>query len=646
MPENVPESTRETPATVETPVPGVSMDVRSLLSANALSMRADIDRVHSLIAKRTSDLNSLVEGLSKPGTARDTLEALLERAGLEKTDKTRYAAYVRLANLREDGLKNHLEEIGLPAEEKDAVLLKAFEFAEEYHVRLHEALISEIEGMGLLTPFYRQLLRGVHSTGLAFNRFHKAWNGYLINGLNRKLEKRFGGDQGAVMGYLAENGLFDRGHGGEIADRSYSVLRECGDGYVVLAYVDAFPREVADIVAALDAFVTSLEGLEDVVYGQKDAYVSYLRALKTAFLETDVDSLVARWADVDVAWMGIRTPFQIGHPLEYYEDKFRKAVAPEWDLRLKNDSLFESNAKGGMETAFRKFAGELGLSEESEAYVFSLSSLNRTQLYVSAPMFYYGSCLTGLPSAQVVPNDAEVSKRHGKKIFSFAENVLKQYRARPQMKLNRLTVEKGLRQKRKDVVFGPDERFYELYDTETIGHEFGHTLWMELDTESRMNASGNSKNVEEWKATSGGVVAFFLNPREELKEPVVVDLVMRSIGLIGWMKEEEVRPYYCEALIHLDILFGSGTIFINGDGLVELNLNGDTYEALKSAYLRHYGKLAEAYLRKEDASIFLSEYAVSENGVFLPKDGAVRKFVENYYALYEEFGNAVDTETE
>jgi hypothetical protein len=34
--------------------------------------------------------------------------------------------------------------------------------------------------------------------------------------------------------------------------------------------------------------------------------------------------------------MKIKTPIQIGHPLEYYEDHFRKAVALEWDIRLTN----------------------------------------------------------------------------------------------------------------------------------------------------------------------------------------------------------------------------------------------------------------------------------------------------------------------
>jgi hypothetical protein len=36
--------------------------------------------------------------------------------------------------------------------------------------------------------------------------------------------------------------------------------------------------------------------------------------------------------------------------------------------------------------------------------------------------------------------------------------------------------------------------------------------------------------------------------------------VYRSIGLMKYRKIEDIVPYYCEALIHLDILFEAGII--------------------------------------------------------------------------------------
>lgn len=114
------------------------------------------------------------------------------------------------------------------------------------------------------------------------------------------------------------------------------------------------------------------------------------------------------------------------------------------------------------------------------------------------------------------------------------------------MKLATLTLEENLRAKRKSVIFGEDLVFYRLYDIETLGHEFGHALWLEPDTESRMNATGNFKNIEEWKATMGGLIAFFLHPEEDMKEAVIVDMIIRCIRLIEQMKVDESRNYYIE----------------------------------------------------------------------------------------------------
>jgi hypothetical protein len=98
--------------------------------------------------------------------------------------------------------------------------------------------------------------------------------------------------------------------------------------------------------------------MTDNVYGQRDAYIIYLNALIDGFSEKSTDLLVEKWAQVDVAWMAIQSPFQIGHPLEYYEDPYRKAVSPEWDLRLSNPNLFHSTIRNDMVSVFEKIAKE------------------------------------------------------------------------------------------------------------------------------------------------------------------------------------------------------------------------------------------------------------------------------------------------
>jgi len=146
---------------------------------------------------------------------------------------------------------------------------------------------------------------------------------------------------------------------------------------------------------------------------------------------------------------------------------------------------------------------EIGKEEFGEAYEYSLHSLRQVQLHIGVPYFSYGSFLCGMYSAQVVPNDNEVSKAYGKKIFAFPEFVLESQRSQPFMQLDRETLDAYFLTKFRKILYGPESTYYKIYDIETIGHEFGHTLWLTPDTETVMNTkTGLFKNIEEWKATT------------------------------------------------------------------------------------------------------------------------------------------------
>jgi len=67
--------------------------------------------------------------------------------------------------------------------------------------------------------------------------------------------------------------------------------------------------------------------------------------------------------------------------------------------------------------------------------------------------------------------------------------------------------------------------WHKIYQISTIGHEFGHILWVDDDTESLMNGSGAFKNIEEFKATAGGLVSIFYKGDDTLYRYIVDDLV-------------------------------------------------------------------------------------------------------------------------
>lgn len=599
----------------------------------------DLQRIYDELQTRQQSLNEyykLLEG-DHP-EAKLLVEDFLKKMSLPLNSDTSMAALTRLINLREDALDQVLKKADFSKEEIIEKKEEAYLYAKNMHLTRHEYLIAWIKSENLLTPFYRTLIEGVHYIGESMSQWQSAWTREIINGVNRDLLAEHNGDEQAVFKMLQTKELLDLAPNGEVGDRCYSVLKRDDKGeYRSVAYSDAFPKEVADLVSVIEDCIENLSLEKDEVFEQKREWIAYLVAIKKAFAGHEPKKLIGLWANVDRAWMKITTPLQVGHPLEYYEDHFRKAVALEWDLRIVNPelqsgSMTRENIKKFSSKLADKIDGEVLATVEKNS-----TQVDETQLYIGKPMLYYGAELNGLFSAQVVPNDEQVSSELGKKIFAYADFVMEGQKAKPMMQLSVETMGLDFVQEKRALAENNPDLWQEIYDASTIGHEFGHILWIDDDTEMSMNETGQFKNIEEFKATSGGLMAFFENEKEELKKHMVDDLVGRAVGLMAWREVGEVLPYYCEGLIHLDILFGSGIITYDE----QVKIDYSKYDAMKERYQEVYRALAQHYIDKEDASVYLEQYAKKSSGVYLPVDTSILNFVENYYNRYKEIGQQV-----
>jgi hypothetical protein len=601
----------------------------------------DLQKIYDELQTRQKSLNDYYRLLDEEHVeAKILVESFLAKLNLPINSDTIMASLIRLVNLREDALEQVLQKEGLSQDEIIAKKEKAYLFVKEVHLTRHEYLIAWIKAEELLTPFYQTLIENIHYIGESISEWQSEWSATIINGVNRELLEEYDNDEQAIFSMLQEEELLDLDPNGEVGDRCYSVLVPNNRGeYRSVAYSEAFSDEVTSLVATIEDCIEALSLEQDDVFHQKEAWISYFVALKKAFAGHQPKKLIGLWANVDRAWMKITTPLQVGHPLEYYEDHFRKAVALEWDLRIVNPalqsgSMTRENIKTFSAKLAKKLDGEVSSTIEKNAL-----QIDETQLYIGQPMMYYGAELNGLFSAQVVPNDEQVSAELGKKIFAYADFVMESKKAKPIMELSVETMGLAFVEKQQKLVENNPALWQEIYDVSTIGHEFGHILWIDSDTETVMNQRGQFKNIEEFKATTGGLMAFFENEKEELIKPMIDDLVSRAIGLMAWREVGEVLPYYCEGLIHLDILFGSGLI----DYDKEIKIDYNRYTTMKKQYQQAYHSLAQHYIDKKDASLYLEQYAEKIDGNYLPVNGQISKFVEYYYSRYKEIGQKVYT---
>ncbi|QOG13144.1 invasion protein CiaB [Arcobacter sp. FWKO B] len=561
----------------------------------------------------------------------------------EINNDIKLALITRLISLRSDSLVQVLKKRELDQKTIEMIDLKGYEFVKDYWHKEHRKTVDFIKSNDLFTPFYRAIFEGVYNIGVAFSSWQPVWTQTIIHQINAQLLEKFEGDNQKVHKFLEENNLFDLGHNGEIADRSYSILHHTNGEYKSIAYIKAFKKEVTYVIDLMEDLIDTLIELEDNLYNHKWDYILYFQAIVQALSEDKTDTLVSKWADVDRAWMKIKTPIQIGHPLEYYEDHFRKAVALEWDIRLSNPNSLENKRAQITKNAFINLYNSLDIKNEN-IYNLTISSIDKTMLFIGRPAMNFGAGLNGMFSAQVVPNDEVVSNEFGKKIFAFSDEILQSARAKPFLKLHKEIFGDEFLKAERVVLFSKPDIWHKVYDISTIGHEFGHILWCDVDSESIMNRTGHFKNIEEFKATTGGIVSFLLNDEESyLTDYVIHDIIKRAITLIAWQEVGEVLPYYCEGLIHLKGLFESDILsFDTSTNKLTISQNPQTIEKLKNWYLGTYKELAICYMNKSDAWEFLKNYVKRDKEIYLPIEANIEAFVRYYYKRYQEIGQEID----
>ncbi len=645
----------------------------------------DIVKVYRRIENQNKQTNALYE-LVKTEKIPHFLESIFVQ--IPHNRETLLACLDRVVALQEASLMNVLQKNKIEEEQIISLRMQLLKITRDFHMEKHRMLLEYITKEQLLSPFLRALIQVVHQIGLCFNDFFVAWQRDLILGINRELNQVYNKDLQKILeilkpsleissfqAYSLKNILTDETlkeipiHQeeltveGEIGDRSYSVPVLKDSIYQAVAYAEFFKEEFIALKRSFDVGIESLTRTPEVCprLEQKNAYLNYLKSLKSALMQTDTRRLLDAWRLVDKAWMEISTPLQIGHPLEYYEDHFRKAVAPEWDLRIARiyDGIDLLNPEESQESkiskeSMLKFYQYCSSKTPNTQYKEEINAcveqaLLKTQSYGGLPALFYGAELNGLFSAQVVPNDEKVSKKYGKKIFYFPDRVRELSLAKPFMLLASKTFPKAFLDFNRELLFFRKEEWYKVYEISTIGHEFGHILWVSFDSELKMNQSGQFKNIEEFKATMGGLIYYFLSANQPLLEELICNTIARAVGLIAYMKEDEILPYYCESLIHLEVLFGSGVMRYKGNFeavALEIEINENTKQVLKQQYLSVYRQLVLTYLNKQDAKIFLDYYVTKDSeGNYKPKRTEVRTFVEDYYLQYQEIGQVIDTLT-
>lgn len=572
---------------------------------------------HSQIYHAVQDSNHLY---------RPFLENFLTSHNLPITPKTLMAVATRLVSLRDDALLLCAKEEGL---DEHIIKKSSYTWVAQWHIHHHEELLHYIDSSELLDPFWRKLLHGVHAIGLIMTQWQPDWEDKVITQQHQLLAS-----YDNIFDFLQTHQLLEYDSQGNSVERSYSVVTQHNECLIKESYAEAFPEHCTAIIHALNHLILELAPLEDTLWNQKIEIIHYLNALKIALGETDSTHIIENWRNVERAWMAYTAPIQIGHPLEYYEDYYRHAVALEWDIRIIDPQYTPlTSIADAMVNTITPLFDLWKVTPSLQTSI--LHNIKKSNLYIGRAMLYYGAEFHGLFSAQVVPNDEVVSSEQGKKIFAFAEEVRQTQLLRPRLQIHHEFLgEEFLNHYY--ALCADKHHWHAIYNITTIGHEYGHILWVEPQSESLMNSDGEFKNAEEFKATTGGLLTYFTSGETRYDKPLLIEHIKRCIGLLGWYGNDEVRPYFIEALIHLTALFESGVISYD----TTLTYNFEAISHLKTWYNDIYTLLAkDYYCQQRPVKPFLEQFIIyNTTNNYHPRDTRVKKLFDDYWHRYQEIG--------
>ena len=173
----------------------------------------DIQKLYDFISTQKNEINKLYEYLEKNEDEKlEIITKFAQSLNLTLNNDLKLALLTRLVNLRDDSLVQVLKKAGYNDNQIINLQEQAYQFVKEYWLNIQHQRVDFISQENLLTPFYREIFKGVYSVGVAMSIWQSSWTQLIINGENKELLEKFDNNDEKVMEFLEENNLFDKGN--------------------------------------------------------------------------------------------------------------------------------------------------------------------------------------------------------------------------------------------------------------------------------------------------------------------------------------------------------------------------------------------------------------------------------------------------
>jgi len=136
----------------------------------------DLGEIYQIIKQSHDEISTYYDVLDEEsGEKFEFINTFLEEVGLKRTKENQMSAISRLVTLRDDLLTSAFKKGGFSDDEVIHKKEQAYLWVAEFHLKVHERLVNQIQEKELLTPFYREIFRGTHEVGKTFSSWQSSW---------------------------------------------------------------------------------------------------------------------------------------------------------------------------------------------------------------------------------------------------------------------------------------------------------------------------------------------------------------------------------------------------------------------------------------------------------------------------------------
>lgn len=493
--------------------------------------------------------------------------------------------------------------------------------------------------------FDHSLMKGIKAQSEEYTTWFKLWSD-VCNFKNRVIAQYTESETGVENMHAAAR--VEYVHFGEIAEASNDLYlvwhNDCGkmltteqrkehgftneiatteineDGqFAECPWIKAFPREVGAVIAAYRSTVRDLEAL--ITDGTTDedkrlieAKTKYYEAIATAYEESSLDAF--KKADTMLPGQNIgRTDMPVHiHSIEYGYGKDPIQRAPETHLRYPDADGAVIN-KMALDTRTDMIRELDKLLKEGDYTDGTTGTVNLVKVttYLATHFLGSGFGLDFLAAGQILPNEEECRLNGGVSITVNKEGMSKridQFHEGMEAIFGTEIAEKYLPRGKVDLD--------KMSGYMIASHEFGHNVGLTADTLRRLGKSFVGTHIEEWKATTGGMVLAewrTFNSLDQANEVTINTLrqsVIQHVGGAGryaaGRASSHNQPYFRKSVMLMNA--------VEAEGLVVKDENGWNFDLTDEKVKAFYARLDAQYLQvlaiydhgtKADLDAFLLE---------------------------------------